>query len=369
VAHNALFDYRILRTEFKRLGFEFRSETLCTVALSQELIPGQPAYSLGKLVRNLGIPVADRHRASGDALATLKLFKLLLSKDVEKKIISTFIKTEIEKGIEPKLIEIVAQLPTQIGMYYMYGEDGTLLYLGRSKNIRKSVNQHFMSDHSTSKKITAEVHRVTYEETGSELLAMLKEKSEMNSTKPKYKNRFKKKIRPFYLDCTQNSDDYLSIFQKQNQHETNNGVFTSYQEAQLALAKITHDYQLCTKINIGTPIDGPCENYPNTCKGACLKLELPESYNKRVQDFLNRYNFRDQHFILIDKGRRIGERSAILIEGGNVIGYAFVDLNYQITNLKVFRNILVPLSHQTDFLAEYRSYIIKNKRIKLNQLI
>ncbi|MBQ0741358.1 3'-5' exonuclease, partial [Aquimarina celericrescens] len=78
------FDYRILRTEFSRLGFEFERKSLCTVELSKKLIPNQQSYSLGKLVRNLGIPISDRHRANGDAQATVRLFKLLLSKDTEK---------------------------------------------------------------------------------------------------------------------------------------------------------------------------------------------------------------------------------------------------------------------------------------------
>ncbi len=68
VAHNASFDYRILQTEFRRLGFEFKKPTLCTVELSKKLLPGHQSYSLGKLVRALGIPMADRHRASGDAI-------------------------------------------------------------------------------------------------------------------------------------------------------------------------------------------------------------------------------------------------------------------------------------------------------------
>ena len=53
--------------------------------ISKKLIPGQESYSLGKLVRSLGIPMADRHRASGDALATVKLFKMLLVKTLKKK--------------------------------------------------------------------------------------------------------------------------------------------------------------------------------------------------------------------------------------------------------------------------------------------
>ena len=91
VAHNAQFDHRILRTEFRRLGFDFERKTLCTVELAKKLIPGQQSYSLGKLVRALGIPLSDRHRANGDAQATVKLFKMLLMKDIEKNILKEFL--------------------------------------------------------------------------------------------------------------------------------------------------------------------------------------------------------------------------------------------------------------------------------------
>ena len=113
VAHNASFDYRILRTEFSRLGYDYIKPTLCTVELSQKLIPGQLSYSLGKLVRALGIPVTDRHRASGDAMATVKLFKMLLEKDVKKELLISLIKAEIKKGLSPKLLDIVENLPSK----------------------------------------------------------------------------------------------------------------------------------------------------------------------------------------------------------------------------------------------------------------
>jgi len=81
VAHNARFDYSFLREEFKALGFNFRRGLLDTVTLSRKLFPGYPSYSLGNICNNLGIVIEDRHRASGDALATVKLFELLLDKD------------------------------------------------------------------------------------------------------------------------------------------------------------------------------------------------------------------------------------------------------------------------------------------------
>ena len=118
VAHNAEFDYRMIRTEFKRLGFEFERQSLCTVDLAQKLIPDLPSYKLGKLVRSLGIPISDAHRAHGDAQATVELFKVLLEKDSEKEIISTHVKTLSKKQVPSKYLNIIEDLPTETGVLY-----------------------------------------------------------------------------------------------------------------------------------------------------------------------------------------------------------------------------------------------------------
>ncbi|HOP13477.1 MAG TPA: 3'-5' exonuclease, partial [Lentimicrobium sp.] len=81
VAHNASFDYNFIRHEFRRLGYNFRRPTICTVKMSRKLLPGLQSYSLGKLCRELGIVIENRHRAAGDALATTRLLELLLETD------------------------------------------------------------------------------------------------------------------------------------------------------------------------------------------------------------------------------------------------------------------------------------------------
>jgi len=143
VAHNAQFDYRVLRTEFDRLGYDFERKTLCTVELSKKLLPGHASYSLGKLVRALGIPISDRHRAQGDALATVKLFQMLMDRDIEKSIVQSSIRIDTKKQIEPKLLELIEQAPSEIGVYYLRNSEGKLIYVGKSKNVKKRLNQHF----------------------------------------------------------------------------------------------------------------------------------------------------------------------------------------------------------------------------------
>ena len=145
VGHNAAFDYRILQTEFRRLGYDFVRTTLCTVELSERLIPNKESYSLGKLVRSLGIPVSDRHRASGDALATLKLFKYLLEKDTKKDIITTSVKEDIRLEMASRHLKILDTLPETLGIFYMHNEEGKVIYIGKHKNIKQQVNRLFTS--------------------------------------------------------------------------------------------------------------------------------------------------------------------------------------------------------------------------------
>jgi DNA polymerase-3 subunit epsilon len=367
VAHNASFDYRILRTEFKRLGYDFQAKTLCTVELSKKLIPEQPSYSLGKLVRALGIPMADRHRASGDAMATTKLFKMLLEKDIEKQILNDFIKQEIQKGIAPKLLDIVAHLPSKTGIYYIHNEKGNLIYIGKSRNIKKRINQHFTGTSTKSKKIQRDVFTVTYEETGSELIALLKESEEIKINKPIFNRAQRKSIFEWALYAEKDTNGYLNLrLQKADGRKKEITSFTTLQEGKNALFRITAQHQLCQKLTGLYQTKSECFQYKiKECDGACIGNVSPEEYNLRVHDFITKNSFEKQNMVLIDRGRTINERSAILIENGIYKGYAFYDLNYQVTNIDILKNILIPMQHNRDAKTIIQSQIRKSKTLKV----
>ena len=367
VAHNASFDYRILRTEFRRLGYDFEAKTLCTVELAKKLIPEQPSYSLGKLVRSLGIPMADRHRASGDAMATTKLFKMLLGKDVEKTIVKDFIKLEVEKGISPKFLDILNQMPAKTGVYYIYKEDGTLIYIGKSQNIKKRVNQHFTGITTKSKRIQAEVFTITYDETGSELIALLKESQEVKVNRPRYNRSQKKTVFPVALYSEIDSNGYINlILEKADGRKKEITSYVSLQEGKNALFKITAKYHLCQKLTGLYQTKKECFQYKiKECDGACIGEVTSEIYNLRVQQFISENSFENKSMVLIDRGRNVNERSAILIENGIYKGYAYYDLNYQITNIDILKNILVPMQHNRDVKNIIQSYIRKSKSLKI----
>ena len=361
VAHNASFDYRVIRTEFKRLGYDFDRQTLCTVDLSKKLLPEQASYSLGKLVRSLGIPIADRHRASGDAMATVKLFKVLLAKDINKEILKGLVKTEIDSGISPKLLDILENVPSKTGIYYIHNEQGNIIYISKSKNMKRRVNQHFTQDTKKALRIQKDVYTITYEETGSELIASLKEIREIEINKPKYNKLDTKLNFPFALYRQKNQDGYFGLrILKKDKRRKEITSFATIQEAKTFLDQVMHQYNLCFHVNSDVVEHTPCTNYKQQeCFGACLEIENKKTYNARVDKFIEDYNKKHTNFIIVDKGRTIEERSAILVENKQVIGYCYFDLNHQINRANILKNIITPLENSAESFKIVESYVRK----------
>ncbi len=366
VAHNAQFDYRILCTEFSRLGFEYVRPSLCTVELSKDLIPGQESYSLGKLVRSLGIPVTDRHRATGDALATVKLFQMLLDKDTGKSIIQQSIRLNPKLQLEPKHIDIIKELPSVTGVYYIHKNDGEIIYIGKSKNIKQRINQHFTNTNHKSKKLQAQVSTVTYEETGSELVALLKESEEIKRVKPKFNRALRRTSFTHALYSFVDDNNYLNLkIDIVDGRKKPITTFTNKQSGKSFITKAVEDYRLCQKLTGLYKTKTSCFNYDiKTCDGACVNKEAPETYNKRVEALITKNSYANKNMVIIDKGRDIDERSAILIENGVFKGLGFFNLNYQINNIEVLESIITPMQNNRDTQHIIQSYLRKNKHVK-----
>lgn len=370
VAHNAQFDYRILRTEFKRLGFEFKRKTLCTVELSKRLIPGHDSYSLGKLTRALGIPVSDRHRANGDAMATVKLFKILLDKDIDKLIVQNAVKSEPKFQMAPNLKTIVDELPTTTGVYYIHNTYGELIYIGKSRNIKSRVNQHFTGTDNKSKKIQIQVAAVTYEACGSELVALLKESEEIKRHKPIHNRALRRNIFTHALYSFMDENGYLNLkIDKADGRKNPITTFSNRQSSKSFMFKAVDDFQLCQKLAGLYNTKTSCFKYDiKECFGACIQEESPESYNARVMKLIEKNSYDNQHMLIIDRGRDIDERSVLLIENGVFKGLGFFNLNYQINNIEVLQTLITPMENNRDTQHIIQSYLRRNKNLKIVHL-
>ena len=194
VAHNAQFDYRILQLEFKRLGFDFSMKSICTVILSQELLPEQESYKLGRLSRSLGIPIKDRHRASGDALATVELFKILLEKDVKQEIIRKSIVEFPGEKMDNIFKDVIDNLKENTGVFYIYNDKNELVYIDFSKDIKNKLIKLFTSKKFIPKYVQNNFKTIKVHPTGNVHIAILKTLQEINSLKPKINNNVDPKI-------------------------------------------------------------------------------------------------------------------------------------------------------------------------------
>ena len=364
VAHNAQFDYRILCTEFRRLGFNYERQSLCTVELSKILIPNLQSYSLGKLVRSLGIPVTDRHRASGDAIATVKLFNLLLDKDTTKTIIQKSIRLNPKKQIEPKLLDIMANLPAVTGVYYMHKANGDIIYIGKSNNIKKRINQHFTNTDRKSKKIQLNVNTVTYDATGSELVALLKESEAIKRNSPIYNRALRKKKFSHALYSFTDANGYINLkIDIADGRKKPITTFTNRHSGKSFIEKVTEAFNLCQKLTGLYKTDTCCFNHTiKTCNGACIAEEAAQDYNARVNQLINKYSYKTKNMVIVDKGRVVDERSAILIQNGVFKGLGYCNLNYQINNLDVLQSIITPMENNRDTQHIIQNYIRKNKK-------
>lgn len=370
VAHNAQFDNRILSTEFDRLGYTFEKDTLCTVELSKKLFPGMESYSLGKLTRSLGIPISDRHRAQGDAIATVSLFKMLLTRDTAKEIIQTTVRKDPKRQLEPKLLDLIENAPNDTGVYYMHRKDGSILYIGKSKNIKKRLVQHFTNDNRKSKKLQLEVAAVTYEKTGSELIALLKESEEIKLNKPLYNRALRRSLFLYQLISFVDEKGYINLrIEKADSRKKAITTFSNYQQAKSSLYRITETYQLCQKLTGLYETKSVCFLHGiKECRGACIEEESTFDYNARIEAFLESNSYVNRHMLIIDRGRELDERSAILIENGKYIGFGFYNLNYQINNPDVLKSIISPMQNNRDSQHIIQTYLRKNKVLKIVNL-
>ena len=366
VAHNADFDYRILRTEFKRLGYNYERNSLCTVALSQQLLPEMESHRLGKLVRSLGIPISDRHRAQGDAQATVKLFELLLEKDSNKEILKSQIRALHTHQVPSKYLSIIDELPTATGVYYLHNAVGDILYIGKSKNIQKRVRTHLTAKDRKSQKIQKNLHKVNFEITGSELIALLKEQHEIKKNQPRINKDGRYRLYPMGLRIDTQTPYHQLVLEQVRNDRQYLIVFKNGRVAKHLMKQWMEKFELCHKHSSLQDSEGACYAFKNSqCRGACLEEEDPHSYNQRLNQLQYQNNYPHDNFLMICNGRKDGEYSFILIENQSFKGYGFYELNHQIKSREKIISRMIAMDNNSDCQALILAHINKNKFRKL----
>ena len=315
VGHNVDFDYRMLRQSFSALGFEFERETIDTIPLARKLIPEEKSYSLSKLCKSIGIPLTEKHRAGGDARATLDLFKLLMLKDQSAEIIQKQQEEARSKTFSNKIKKLTENLPSKKGLIYFQDENGKLLHLDYvtdlyriSKNILNSKAKKWYHIQQLSEQIN-------YELVGNEVLARIL--------------MLNKKI----------TKDERALF----------GLF--FINEKFSIKRLTSVKKIKPLVKLKT--------FSQASK--VLKYAEEKAEFKDFENFNSIINLEDRNELWISEGRTLGEKSFLIIENGVLTGFGFYELYHQIKSWDKIKKLKIEILFEPKLLENYlKLALLKN---------
>lgn len=359
VAHNVNFDYTFVRHELEKSGFKWTAKKLCTVRATRKIKPGLGSYSLGNLCQSLDITIENRHRAGGDADATAILFSLLLEWDTEGEIEKMIRKTSPDQRLPPNLPpKDFNQLPEKPGVYYFYNQDKKVVYVGKAVNIKKRVASHFTGHNINSQRqnFLKDIHSISFEICGTELLALLLEYNEIRKLWPTYNKalkRFEPKYGLFEYEA-RNGYKYLSIG-KLGKNQSYIEAFSSSYEGIQALRNLVEQFELDHRFcKYGNPGEGePLYQYDGS------NLPEVEDYNQKVDAAIDFFLKSRSSFAILDKGRDADERSCIWVEKGHFYGMGYIDSDMVFAETSELKDHVMPYSSNHYVMQLIYSYAEK----------
>ncbi|WP_421895324.1 exonuclease domain-containing protein [Marinoscillum sp.] len=357
VAHNVNFDFGMISSEFRRLGYAYERPKLCTVRLSRQFIPGHRSYGLGKICEDLGIPIHGRHRARGDAEATVQLFRMIMEAS------GGDLNLASEKWVKslPHQLkrEQVDRLPEGAGVYYFYNDQGTPIFIGSAGNLFKKVKTLLVSKARKAMEMKSLLADIDFESTGSELIARLKVMSAIQEHQPVF-NHVPNRKAAYSVSVSTDLFGYIHLQVSPRASNNDNGlIFNTRREGEAYLEKLCKQYDLCPQL-CGLKPGERCTEH--MCLGACRQLEPAGSHNTRIQTALAERSFSKSDFVIVEKGLMSNEQAFVMIEDHEYIGYGVVNRElHTVSTLDDFRNYLNTDTASQEKIAIIQTYLSKNK--------
>lgn len=338
VAHNAHFDYSFLKKEFEQAGINWQAKKLCTVRLSRKIIPGLRSYSLGSLAESLGIRIQNRHRAGGDAEATVKVFSTLLLRDRDNYIGKSLKRNSGETILPPNLPkEEYDKLPAKAGVYYFMNARRQVIYVGKANNIKKRIAGHFTGDARewSRSRIRNEIHHIAYELTGNEFIALILESQEIRRLWPKCNMAQKYRVEEWGIYEYEDRNGYKRFSVNMVTKGSRPLIrFSAKGDAWNFLWTKVREFHLCPKLSGLQLAKGLCFNYQTgECDGACMGVESVKKYNRRIRKAIESFAQDGESMAILGRGRSAQERSLVLVEKGMFIGFGFITKDVEVGSI------------------------------------
>lgn len=347
VAHSVNFDFSFLNHSLLHYGYTLNVKKLCTVRLTRKIFTGLPSYSLGNLCRSLQIPIENRHRAGGDALATVYLLEKLLQHDTQNHV-QQFLKKSSKEQYLPLHLpkEQIEQLPRRPGVYYFRNQKGKVIYVGKAKSLKQRVSSHFTHNGTGRQKqeFIRNVHHISYQLCGTELVAAVLEETEIKKLWPVY-NTSRKQINTQYgLYVFEDQLGYARLaIERKRKHLRPVHTFGLMWEGYRLLWKMIERHQLSPKLCFvdKTKYEGQYE----------VVYDEPGIYNKRVEQALQVLHDELPTFAVLGDGVEVDEYSCLLMEKGKFYGMGYISRKMKMDDVTRLKKILTPYQ-DNDFIRD-----------------
>lgn len=337
VAHNVNFDYSFLKHELQACGYTLNTQKLCTVRLSRKVFPHFLSYSLGNLCRSLAISVLNRHRAGGDADATVQLLEQLLTGGALPHIEKALKKSSREQYLPlyvPK--EQIEQLPKKPGVYYFRNQKGKVIYVGKAKNLRSRVSSHFSHNGAGRQRqeFVRNIHNISYQVCGTELMAAVLEETEIKRLWPVYNTSSKQVSVQYGLYVFEDRRGYARLaIERKRKHLRAVYTFGLLWDGYRMLWNLIRNHNLSPRLCF-VDKSKEADGFEDVTDG-------PDIYNKRVEQALELLHEALPSFALLGEGLQSGEQSCLLMEKGKFYGMGYISRTMKI-DLTRLKNILTP---------------------------
>ncbi|MFZ1304513.1 MAG: exonuclease domain-containing protein [Ferruginibacter sp.] len=363
IAHNVNFDYSFVKHQLKQCGYDLTAKKLCTVRLGRKVFPGLLSYSLGNLCRSLKIGIENRHRAGGDAKATVKLFEYMLANGAQTHVDLMLKRTSAEQWLPMNLDkEVIDKLPSKPGVYYFHNHKDKIIYVGKAINIKKRVSSHFTHNDPDQKRqhFIRNIHKVSFKQCATELEAIVLESTEIKKLWPRYNKSQKQPLVKYALYSFEDSRGYIRLaIDKKKKNFPHLYHFNLLNEGLVLVKKMVDEFELDARLCF-------IDKTPFTQKEADA-LEPPGIYNLKIKKALDALSENLPTFVLVDEGIQEEEKLCLLVERGSFWGMGYLPKSFPVSNCSELKNLLNPYADNDYIRNNIYSFAEANphKRIQL----
>lgn len=329
VSHNTEFDLGLLRKKYQEMGQELKVKNFCTLKVAQHEIPGLSNYNLDALCSFFSIKIEDRHRAIGDAKATLELFKELI---------------QLRLKIYPKILYLphhekaFKKISTKAGLLYFKNAEGKVIRFEAAFNMEKTARE-LLTVKAENRDLLIKTQTVEGELTGSALIA-------------EFKKLLFHPYLPQWVIVTQLLNSGEKVFKIRPFKKGYEGLwyFKDYLDAKKKLKGLEQE------------TSGLKFAYR---EGGKSKEEILK-HNQKIETLSKEARFPADNLIILGEGRSMGEKSFILVRNNHVLGFGHTDASEE----EIYENPESFLSKRffkhlgVDLAARKYIRILKNLRQK-----